>query len=275
MPLRALLKQVIRKPRWTRPTIKVFPVSTRASLTGTAFDYLLRFELQRRFRGTPIEHGWWIAKMAAPQVPKKRLSKQFIKEAEQQVDFYSRGYFDTVEMAKTCTVLAKFDFVYRAGWADPQWLVTDEVVAEELLELLEVVPFEAFQPKHRLTLNPTFGEGSHWVGGADSDVMVDGLLIDLKTVTKAELSLDELRQLVGYGVLARLGGIHIVDSPASQQKVNVELESLGLYYARHGHLITFDLDDLVIEDGWELLEDYFLTHYASTGKNVSDIAAGD
>lgn len=187
------------------------------------------------------------------------------------MDFYSRGYFDTAEMARTCTVLAKFDFVYRAGWADPDWLVPDEVVADELLELLEVVPFEAFRPKRQLTMNPSFGEGSYWVGGADSDVMVDGLLIDLKTVTKAELSLDELRQLVGYGVLARLGGIHVMDSPASQQRVNAELESLGLYYARHGHLVTFDLDELVSEDGWEMLEDYFLTHLASAQKEPTNI----
>ncbi|MFC3860651.1 hypothetical protein ACFOPQ_07735 [Deinococcus antarcticus] len=40
-PLRALLKQVIRKPQWTKPTVKVPPVSARANLTGTAFDYLL------------------------------------------------------------------------------------------------------------------------------------------------------------------------------------------------------------------------------------------
>lgn len=268
-PLRALLKQVIRRPRWTAPTIKVAPVSARANLTGTAFDYLLRFELQRRFRAIPVEQGWWVAKLAAPHAPEKRRSAQFIKEAGEQVELYSRGHFDTAEMAKTCTVLAKFDFVYRAGWADPQWLAPDEGIAEELLELLEVVPFEAFRPKRQLTLNPSFGKASHWVGGADADVMVDGLLIDLKTVIKAELSLDELRQLVGYGVLARLGGIHVMDAPASQRKVSAQLEALGLYYARHGQLVTFDVDGLVTEGGWDLLENHVRTRFAQAEKKLS------
>lgn len=50
----------------------------------------------------------------------------------------------------------------------------------------------------------------------------------------------------------------------------VELERLGLYYARHGRLVTFDLDDLVVDGGWELLADYVLTRFAPQNKSTSD-----
>ena len=262
--LRALLKEMIRRPRFSRPELLAPAVSRRANLTGTAFDYLLRFELLRRYRGLPIEQGWWIARLALRHAPKPRLSKRFLDEAQEQVALYAQGYGDTLSLAQTCTVLAKFDLVYRAGWADPQWLVPDEEIAAELTELLALVPFEDMRPRQRLILNPSFGEASLWVGGADADLVVDGCLIDIKTVMDARLKLDELYQLVGYAALAGLGGLHVADSPATQRPVHAALSRAALYYARHGLLVSFELDELLEPGGLERVQGYLKREYAGS-----------
>jgi hypothetical protein len=50
-------------------------------------------------------------------------------------------------------------------------------------------------------LNPTFGEGSALVGGADADLIADGVLIDCKCSITPRIDADWLRQALGYCLL--------------------------------------------------------------------------
>jgi len=63
---------------------------------------------------------------------------------------------------------------------------------------------DALASSRRAVLNPTFGRASHMVGGADADLWIDGYLLEIKCVRR--VSLDHIRQLVGYATLARLEG---------------------------------------------------------------------
>ena len=54
---------------------------------------------------------------------------------------------------------------------------------EDLLSMLEIVPFGSLLHKKTVLLNPTFEESSVLVGGADADLIAGDLLIDFK-VTK-------------------------------------------------------------------------------------------
>jgi hypothetical protein len=51
-----------------------------------------------------------------------------------------------------------------------------------------------------LTVGPTFS-GSSVVGGADADFIADGVLWDVKALTKAELRTRDLHQVIGYALL--------------------------------------------------------------------------
>lgn len=254
--LRDLLKAAIVKPRFTRPPLLVPPATKRNNLTGTAFDYLLRFEVSRRHPEVPVEEGWWVADLARP-VPQPRKSSAFLKEAHQEVERFIRGESDIARIASLCTVLAKFDFVYRAGWQDPQWLRPVPEIAEELLALHAAVPFEHFVARERVVLNPTFAQGSALVGGADADLLLDTRLIDINTVQDASLSLDELRQLAGYAALAQLGVISVPDSPASERELGGQVTSVGLYYARHGTLVEYPVSELLRPEQWDAVLDHF------------------
>jgi len=75
-------------------------------------------------------------------------------------------------------------------------------------------------------------EGSEDVlGGADFDLILDGCLLDFKTSLKARVSTDILRQLVGYWLL--------------DYNDKYRIETVGIVLMRHGHLLKFDMRDLL------------------------------
>jgi hypothetical protein len=79
-------------------------------------------------------------------------------------------------------------------------------------------------------LNPTFA-GSGDVGGADTDLIVDGCLIEIKTSKQMQIDADWLRQLVGYVLLDYNDEYHI--------------NSVALYMVRQGVLFTWPLADFL------------------------------
>ncbi len=81
--------------------------------------------------------------------------------------------------------LAQADLVYRCGQFDPEFQPGPEV-ADELLRLLELFdPMQLFSPKRICLLNPSFANSSK-VGGADADLFIDNLLIEIKTTANTK-----------------------------------------------------------------------------------------
>jgi hypothetical protein len=81
------------------------------------------------------------------------------------------------------------------------------------------------------TLNPTF-DGSHAIGGADADLIVDGLLVELKTTSQDSFErVDHVYQLLGYALLD-YSNIYAIDRVA-------------VYLARRGVLVSWELDELL------------------------------
>ena len=98
--------------------------------------------------------------------------------------------------------------------------------------MLAVVPFGELVPNRRVLLNPTFGPASFVVGGADADLIVGDLLIDVKTTKQATVRADYLDQLLGYFLLARRA--------RRSDKKFPSVRRLGLYFARRGFLWIVD-----------------------------------
>ena len=99
---------------------------------------------------------------------------------------------------------------------------------------------EKFRAQQTCVLNPTFGEASLLVGGADADLLMDGRLIDIKTMSKLEMKREDFNQLMGYYALSRLGG---VDDVISENPIR----ELGIYSARYAEFLTFPVDDVINE----------------------------
>jgi hypothetical protein len=75
-------------------------------------------------------------------------------------------------------------------------------------------------------LGPTF-DGSTDVGGADADLIVDGVLIDFKSTTKCKLTSVILRQLIGYWLL--------------DYSDRYAVKRVGVFFPRYGALWAMDV----------------------------------
>ncbi|GGR17932.1 hypothetical protein GCM10008957_33360 [Deinococcus ruber] len=92
----------------------------------------------------------------------------------------------------------------------------------------------AFHASEQLLLNPTFPASGRF-GGADADLIIDDLLIEIKATQHLRLTATYLNQLTSYLVLDRLAGTTGSGLP---------IRRLGVYYARHGLLQTFAVREL-------------------------------
>jgi hypothetical protein len=257
-------------PRKIPVELKVEPRSNRHMLVGTAFDYLLRFELQRRAPHAVVER--WVSENAPDRIWKQdgKGGKSFLPlrrddqgvvspatgpnllspEAEEMAKEVAGRARCVVEKAKSTVAayvrntapsrseqaavaahairLAKLDELYRSGRFDPSFEEAAQEDVEDLLGMLDIAPFGSLLHDKVLRLNPTFGETSRLVGGADCDLITGDLLVDFKTTKSPEMQANNLDQLLGYFLLAR-----------QQRRVEPafpEINRVGLYFCRHAHL---------------------------------------
>jgi hypothetical protein len=156
---------------------------------------------------------------------------------------------EEVQLLRLCVVLAYFEQFRRTSAAlshsplvkltrhdladvlnvvEPRWL--DDLCAQSWL----------FYDKHKhllsrpFVLNPTF-EGSRDVGGADGDLIVDGVLIEIKATTVPNVEASKVRewlyQLIGYALL--------------DYTDKYRLRRIGFYFSRQGVWLQWSLSDVL------------------------------
>jgi len=255
--LKALRPQM---PRRVNVPLKVAPRTARFALVGTAFDYLLRFEIQRRAPHASVSRliaesapdvVWkevgpgaaWIQVPGAedddPLDPGKTARelavqlRKIIEDARRAVAAYVQlpapTRIEQEEIAAKAICLAKLDELYRSQRLVSGYGESSAEDVEDLLALLGVVPFDALLHSP-LVLNPSFGESSRLLAGADADMIDGDLLLDFKTTKEAEIKAEALDQLLEYFLLA-----------CRERRTNPSFPAVnrvGLYFSRHGHLWT-------------------------------------
>ncbi len=251
--------------------IKVEPKTKSYGLTGTAFDYLFRFNLKKlnptaltkrwvaeialnllpqdydaeeleaesKSTGIPIEVLKEIVGLKTKRQPKSLREKveRLVTEAKQVYSEYLQSGIMSDDVIRATVHLAQIDPIYRAGYIDPNLGEVDDLVVQEMRELIEIVNNDAFIAKDHCLLNPTFGDASLEVGGADADFIIDGCMVDIKTTKSARFTRDQFNQLVGYYVLHDIGG--------NDGDRDITITSLGVYYSRYGELRTFPVASLI------------------------------
>ena len=147
------------------------------------------------------------------------------------------------ELNRYCVVLALMEVIFRAGPMRDTTRWDDYPDAESLLSIppphwiddMRELSWKFYDDHSSLfslpcILNPNF-DGSHDVGGADADLLVDGTLIDVKTTKQNAIDPKWIWQLLGY-VLLDYSERH-------------QIRSIGLYMARHGILFKWDIEDAI------------------------------
>jgi hypothetical protein len=252
---------------------------TRASIMGMAFDYALRFELGRRCPNA-IEEPW-VAYAALWALPSEILSAEgsshpwkigchILRDAHQKVCAFRkrksirREHLETI--ACVALRLAMLDPFYRAGFNPHFWREdieqVDALEVEELVSMLEHAPFDELMTSGPLFLNPSFGRYSHAVHGADADLVVADMLIDIKTTQEMKAPLEHLRQLCGYFLLARAFRKDDSSFP--------EITRLGIYFPRFGHVWSFPAVWLTSQLRFPETEAWFLSQLMA-GRELAPI----
>jgi len=215
------------------------PKTNHYSLVGTAFDYLMRFYLKKINPSATTQE--WVAESVVDLVDDKKTLEKIKKILSNAKKIYGK-YLETGEMdeevIKSCLLLAQLDPIYRAGVIDPNIGVVDSGDIEDMKNLIKLVKPTEFLCKKCCMLNPTFGEASTLVGGADMDILLDDTLIDIKTTKFLELKRSHFNQIIGYYILFLISGID------NAQK-NTKVEFIGIYYSRHGLLYKIAINEVI------------------------------
>ncbi len=236
-----VLRQRLEK---TRPLLAP-PNTTNHQLVGTAFDYLLRFYLER-LNDLPYHlENQWVAEKAVNKLsafrPAYEDSRKIIKNVKTLRKKFNQTGRLSRELIRQTLCMSYFDPLFRAGRGiEDIGKDADPADIEDIQKQFSIIDNKLFKSQNRCVLNPTFGTGSQLVGGADADLIIDDKLIDVKTTKTLELHLRDFCQIIGYLLLHRIGGV-----TSHNENEDLRIEQLGIYYSRYGYLFLFNVKDLI------------------------------
>ena len=257
--VRERFRQEFQKPRFSaKKDLLAPPLTKRYSLIGTAFDYLLRFYLKRLNPDAVTKR--WVAELSISH-PLSPLLTDVVVDADtgaisftetdltreaQWIIEQAKGVYSNYlasgevsdEVIESTLLLAQLDPIFRAGFIDENIGTVHKEDVADLRNLISIVNPEVFRAQELCLLNPTFGEGSKLVGGADADLAIDDTIIDVKTTKKLELQRKYFDQLIGYYVLHEIAGV-------GELRPKPEITKVAIYFSRYAYLYVLDLHEII------------------------------
>jgi hypothetical protein len=266
------------KPRWAENRQQIAPPLTKNGgvLIGHAFDYLLRFSLKKKYFEHTNDREKWIAEIALDFLKTLKYPSLYqpalkiIKNAKNQyIQFLDTGILND-ELLRSCILMAKIDTIFRTGanyYPDTvkDFLFVDENDIQDLKNLISIVPFEEFKPQVGILCNPKFGSASFIVGGSDADLIIDNAIIDIKTtkdtnqVRNPYILPQYWYQCVGYYTLYRIDTMDgVQDGMIYPGFPETKISQIGFYFARHGFLCKWNIEDIVEEKKFNNFMSWFI-----------------
>ena len=108
-----------------------------------------------------------------------------------------------------------------------------------------------FKSSNICLLNPSFGEGSKLVGGADADFIINDMIVDIKTTMKLQQKRDHINQLLGYYILHEISG-------AGEYTPKLKITKIGVYFSRFAYLHVLDLDEIISKKSFPNFIEWFV-----------------
>lgn len=181
------------------------------------------------------------------------IAEELISQVKKEYSkFLKKGKIKN-DLIKSTLFLAELDHIHRPGIIPISkliWKYIDNKNIDDLRNLISVVEPEFFKADKICLLNPIFNKASILVKGADADLVIDDMLIDIKTTKKLQMNRDYFNQLIGYYTLYRIGGI---DGMPPQN----EIKKLGIYFSRYGYLHLYKVEDIINENRFTKFLEWF------------------
>ena len=258
--LRDEIKAAFSRPKLEKnKPLLVEPLTKNNSLVGTAFDYIFRFYLERLNSINNYSRQW----IAEEAITRPMFNKEVYKEVYEvgvsivnNVKKLKKEFIETGELSeeliRQTLRMSHIDNFSRAGVRIENIGVDAEKGdIEDIKKQFNLIDEKLFIAQDICILNPTFGEASILVGGADADLIIDNKLIDIKTTKKLEFKLNDFCQVIGYFLL------HIIDG--INERKELEINQLGIYYSRYGYLFLFNTKDLIDDSSLQKFTEWFVS----------------
>jgi hypothetical protein len=227
--------------------ILVPPLTSNYQLVGIAYDYLLRFYLERINVGSKTsewaaEEGVILLEPFEGASDAYEKAKSYLAEARKQYQLYIQNGFLTDELISAALCLAHLEGARRSGvFNEARLMALDERDVADLRELMSVVQEHDFTSRKACYLNPKLGSTR-----SNADLIIDDKLIDIKTTKDLVLDRRHLHQLVHYYILLSLEGIDV----GRERHINYfeevgEVNHICIYFSRHGYLHSMKVTDLI------------------------------
>jgi hypothetical protein len=222
-------------------------LTSNYQLVGIAFDYLLRFYLERINVGSKTsawaaEEGVLLLEALEGTSDKYQKAKSHLDGARNLYQSFIQYGFLTDELIRAAICLAHLEGIRRSGVFNESDLETvDERDIADLRQLMSLVGEEDFSSRKACYLNPTFGST-----GSNTDLVIDDKLIDIKTTKHLVLDRRHLHQLVQYYILLSLEGIDVGRKrPLNYFDEECEVNQICIYFSRHGYLHLMKIGDVI------------------------------
>lgn len=222
------------------------PLTANYQLVGIAFDYLLRFYLERmncssRTSVWAAEEGVLLLEALEGTSDKYQKAKSYLDGARNLYQSFIENGVLTDELIAAALCLAHLEGTRRSGVFNEAGLTCDERDIADLRQLMSLVREGDFFSRKACYLNPTFGS-TH----SNADLLIDDRLIEIKTVKNLVLDRRHLHQLVQYYILLSLEGVDV----GRKRHINYfeevcDVKQLCIYFSRHGYLHLMKVGDLI------------------------------
>jgi len=223
------------------------PLTSNYQLVGIAFDYLLRFYLERINPGSKTsrwaaEEGVMLLDSFEETSYRYEKAKSHLDRAHNLYQLFIQDGLLTDDLISVALCLAHLEGTRRSGAFNEADLGTfDERDIADLRQLMSLVWEQDFSSRKACYLNPTFG--SAW---SNADLIIDDKLIDIKTTKKLVLERRDLHQLVQYYILLSVEGIDVERThPMNYFGEVCEVNQICIYFSRHGYLHHMKITDLI------------------------------
>jgi hypothetical protein len=255
------------------------PVGHRSySLIGTAFDYCFRFCVAAYNPGLVVDQAW-VAEIALQSIEKEErwlpkgltfeLAVNGVFRARQLYTEFLESRIFTRRLARAALFLAAIDPAYRTG---PETVETRylrgplKAETDDCLRLVHLIDPEMISAKKRAALNPSFGEASRLVGGADADLVIDDMLVEIKTSRYFEITPIMIYQLIGYRLLLA------ACEPEGSTAQGMPLVNHGaIYFSRYARLERFRYLDLIARDDFVRLAEWLINYLCDNRAVVTSL----
>lgn len=267
-PIKESFKKIFSKPSLRlrpKPELKAPSLTKNPSLVGSAFDYLFRFLIKSI--NPHAEDGEWIAvnglhileekaKENSVYIKDYKLGCLKLKKAQKNYKMFLKEGKITDGLLESTVWLAKLERFYRVrskfdilinSFAEP----VDQETLQDLKNLVEIVELDTFKSNGRVVLNPSWKQFSSALGGADGDLIIDDLLIEIKTLTRLNLEAKYFNQLMIYYLLSVAFRVYC-------QPEAPKITRLGIYFSRYAFLYIFNVKDVIIDFRLQRVIDWFL-----------------